>query len=540
MIKNILNTLMATTLFTASITTFAQAPVLGTAANFVLFSTNGAVSNTGITILTGNVGTNNGSSTGFGNVNGGMHDGDITSAACAADLLFAYTQLNNAIPDSFPAPLLGNGKVLKAAVYKISSAATLNSILTLDGENKANAVFIFQIQGAFSTGANAKVRLINGAKACNVFWKVEGKVEMAAGTKMCGTVVANNAEIVTNTKDTLEGRLLTTKGAITVDGLKGYTPIGCGSPMLTGPAKPNLGTAACFGIFSSDGPVKNTGITKIKGDVGANVGLTTGYDSLLVTGTIHKKPDATTAKSAADLLIAYNYLNTLPADIKLLYPAQFGNNLELTPHTYIMNGATTFTDTLFLNAQGNANAVFILKLYGALITSTYSKVVLMNGAKAENVYWMINGAVDINDYSIINGSIISQGAINLYTGVAINGRALTGVGAVETHAINGAAKIEPGICGGTVDINTLDSKNEAVVVYPNPFSSSISLLYNNTSINTLEFSLFNILGERVVAQQITNASAQIETSDLSAGVYYYQIISTNKTTQSGKLICIKK
>ncbi|HXD91819.1 MAG TPA: hypothetical protein VNX01_01330, partial [Bacteroidia bacterium] len=50
-------------------TNFGQAPNLGTAANFALFSTNGAVTNSGISHITGNVGTNNGSSTGFGNVN---------------------------------------------------------------------------------------------------------------------------------------------------------------------------------------------------------------------------------------------------------------------------------------------------------------------------------------------------------------------------------------------------------------------------------------------------------------------------------------
>lgn len=42
---------------------FGQAPNLGTAAGFVLFSTDGAVSNTGISQLTGNVGTNGGSIT---------------------------------------------------------------------------------------------------------------------------------------------------------------------------------------------------------------------------------------------------------------------------------------------------------------------------------------------------------------------------------------------------------------------------------------------------------------------------------------------
>ena len=70
----LLCTLTTFILFTTPYTIYAQAPTLGTAANFVLFSTNGAVSNSGISLLTGNVGTNNGSSTAFGNVNGGMHD----------------------------------------------------------------------------------------------------------------------------------------------------------------------------------------------------------------------------------------------------------------------------------------------------------------------------------------------------------------------------------------------------------------------------------------------------------------------------------
>ncbi len=76
------------------------------------FSSNGAVTNTGISQLTGNVGTNNGSSTGFGNVNGVMDDNNGASATCAADLLSAYNQLNADIPTFFPAPLLGNGDTL--------------------------------------------------------------------------------------------------------------------------------------------------------------------------------------------------------------------------------------------------------------------------------------------------------------------------------------------------------------------------------------------------------------------------------------------
>jgi hypothetical protein len=43
-----------------------------------------------------------------------------------------------------------------------------------------------------------------------------------------------------------------------------------------------------------------------------------------------------------------------------------------------MNAATSLTDTLYLNAQGSADAVFIIKIFGALSTSSYSKVILIN------------------------------------------------------------------------------------------------------------------------------------------------------------------
>jgi hypothetical protein len=231
----------------------AQAPTLGTTANFVLFSSDGAVTNSGTSHLTGDVGSNNGSSTGFGNVNGVMHNNDGASAQAAIDLLIAYNQLNSATPEFFPAPLLGNGQTLTEGVYQINGATTLNLGLTLNGQGNPDAVFVFQIQGPFSANAGAKVNLINGAQACNVFWKTEGAVNLASGTTMRGTIIANNAAIALTTGDTLEGRALSTTGAISVDGIQAYTPAGCGSPELTGPVAPPLGAVACFGVFSSDG-----------------------------------------------------------------------------------------------------------------------------------------------------------------------------------------------------------------------------------------------------------------------------------------------
>ncbi|HTB07721.1 MAG TPA: ice-binding family protein, partial [Bacteroidia bacterium] len=439
---------------------FAQAPTLGSTANFVLFTSVGAVTNTGISQVTGDVGSNTAAATGFGNVNGVMESINAATALCATDLTTAYNQLNADVPTMFPAPLLGNGQVLTPGIYSIASPATLNLGLTLDALGNPNAVFIIQINGTFATNALSKVYLKNNALACNVFWKVEGAVSMAAGTLMRGTIIANNAAIDMSTGDTLEGRALSTSGLVSVSGVLAYTPIGCGSPVLTGPAAPSLASAACYTIFSSDGPVTNTGVTHVVGDIGSNLGSTTGFNPLFVTGTIHAVPDASTAACATDIGNAYTYLNTLPYDIELLYPTQLGNGLVLTPHTYIMKAGATLTDTLYLNAEGDASAEFVIQIEGALTESgTGARIRLINGALAQNVYWLINGAVTLNNFSVFTGTIVSTGAVNFGTGDTLQGRVFTTTGAITTAAI--VAIMPPG-CGSPAPNITAVSGNQVI------------------------------------------------------------------------------
>ena len=533
----LLISLTAVLLFLMPNVNYGQSINLGTAANFVLFSTNGSVSNTGISQLTGNVGTNNGSSTGFGNVNGIMHDRDGASAACAADLLLAYNTISSTTSTFFPAPSLGNGATLISGVYSISGAASLNLGLTLDAKNDPNAEFIFKINGTFSANANAKIYLKNGAKACNVYWVAEGQISLAPGVFMRGTIIANNAAILINSLDTIEGRALSTAGAITIDGTLAYTPTGCGSPYLTGPIAPDLKSVACFTLFTSNGPVENTGISTIQGSVGTNVGSVTGFNPLLVTGTVYPIPNGTTAQASADLLNAYNYLNTMPDDIELLYPEQFGRSLVLTPHAYIMKAACTFTDSLYLNAQGNPDAVFVIKINGALTTGTYSKVLLINGAQAKNVYWKIEGAVNINNYSVFCGTIVCNngalGAIN--TGVVLNGKALLTTGALSTSSITTTM---PAVCDIKVTGNIIpNAENKVITFAPNPFNTYTTISLNDAS-STINYdvSIYNVLGKMVINTQVTSQLTTIKTSDLRSGIYFYKVTSNGKLIQSGKLI----
>jgi hypothetical protein len=527
----LLHTVMVFIALSVTQLSMAQSPELGSAADFVLFSSNGAVSNNGITHLTGNVGTNNGLSTAFGNVDGVMHDNDGASALASGDLLIAYNQLNAAIPAFFPAPLLGNGQTLNAGIYSITQTATLDNVLTLDGQGNANAVFIFKIGGAFATGAFAQVVLTNGAKACNVFWKIEGLVSIATGTKMVGTIIANNAAIDIYSGAELEGRALSTTGAVTVNGITARIPIGCGSPVLTGPSAVLLESTVCFTLFSGAGDVTNTGVSHVTGDIGTNVGSTVGFENVHVTGTIHLLPNATTGSAAADLTVIYNHLNVLPYDIKLLYPAQFGNNLVLTPHTYMLDAAVVFTGNLYLNAQGNANAVFVIKINGALSTSTYAKVLLMNGAQEKNIFWLVEGAVEINEYSEFRGTLVANtGAVNLKSGVTLTGRMFVTAGALSTAAVTA---ILPEPCLNTHTAATYS--NDIATVYTNPTTRSIVVNMNELSeADNTTLSIFNSVGVLITNRIITQESTSIDVN-LPSGIYFYKLTMDEKTLQAGKL-----
>jgi hypothetical protein len=467
-----------------------------------------------------------------------MHAPDTTTARVAGDLLKAYNQLNGTTPNYQHAVGLGatapGGDTLVPGVYAVPAAATLNGTLTLNGKGASNPLFIIQINGPLSTMANSKVRLINGAMACNVFWKIEGLLDMASNTTMRGTIIVNNAGINMATGDTLEGRALTTTGALTLGGVMANTPIGCGSKVLTGPMAPTLGSAGCYAIFSGNGSVSNSGVTNVTGDVGTNVGTTSGYDAMYVKGTIHPKPDGSTNQAAADLLSAYSYLNKLPYDINLLYPAQFGNNLVLTPHTYLLDAATTFTGNLYLNGQGNANAIFVIKTNGALNTASGATVILTNGTQEKNVYWKIEGAVNLATNTAFIGTIVTNGGAlgTLNTGVVLKGRALTTGGAISTSAMTATTVPTGCIVTGLSVVNEKDG----VLIAPNPFNGSATITVSSaTAANNSELHVYSILGALVLTKGLTETSTTLE-ANLPSGIYYYKVISNNKIVQTGKLI----
>jgi hypothetical protein len=83
-----------------------------------------------------------------------------------------------------------------------------------------------------------------------------------------------------------------------------------------------------------------------------------------------------------------------------------------------------------LDAQGNANAVFIFQIGTTLTTVTSTQVVLAGGAQAKNIFWQVGSSATLGTNSIFKGNILALTSITITTGVNLDGRALAQNGAV--------------------------------------------------------------------------------------------------------------
>ena len=58
---------------------------------------------------------------------------------------------------------------------------------------------------------------------------------------------------------------------------------------------------------------------------------------------------------------------------------------------------------LTLDAQGDANAVFIFQMASTLTTTVGRKVILAGGAKAANIYWQVGSSATLGTNSVFKG-----------------------------------------------------------------------------------------------------------------------------------------
>lgn len=296
-------------------TNFGQAPNLGAAADFALFTSAGAFSNIGAaTIVTGDVGTNVGAFTAFppGTLIGNIHWVDAVSAQAAIDAGAAYSDLNTPVGSVIPVAL--EGQILTPGVYftGAGAAASLNGNITLDGENNPGSVFVIRIDGALSVTVNSTVTLINSASLCNVYWQINGQFQLGDNSVFRGTILANGAIILLE-GSTLLGRGLSIAGAVELhNNTVNFLPAAAG--IITGTASVCLGQT---GVSYSVTAIANatdyiwtlpSGATIASGANTNNI--TVDFDATAVSGniTVQGSNDCGVGPVSADFAVTVNPL----------------------------------------------------------------------------------------------------------------------------------------------------------------------------------------------------------------------------------------
>lgn len=181
-----------------------------------------------------------------------------------------------------------------------------------------------------------------------------------------------------------------------------------------------LGSAAGFSALA--GPsITNTGPgTVLALDLGVT-GTLAGFPPGTVTGEIHLADDVVAA-AHDDRQAAYEAAAAQPGG------TAFAGDLAgktFTPGLYTAGAAITNTGTITLDAAGDPNAVFVFQVGAALSGAAGSKVVLKNGALANNVYWQVVGAVALGADATFVGTVLGAGVISFGAGASLKGRALT-------------------------------------------------------------------------------------------------------------------
>ncbi len=206
-----------------------------------------------------------------------------------------------------------------------------------------------------------------------------------------------------------------------------------------------LGTASTFAVLGSTG-VTNAGASLITGNLGAGPAApaATGFDLVantivygpggtvttglgIVNGTIYAGGPVET-QAHLDASTAYNFLVAQVPDSIFSGVTQL-DGMTFTPGVYKFAPEADLgvNATVFLDFQGNSDAVFIFQMGSTLKTLAGSNVIALNNGNptcnGSNVYWAVGSSATINGAQFV-GTVIATTAITMTSGASVSGRML--------------------------------------------------------------------------------------------------------------------
>lgn len=226
-----------------------------------------------------------------------------------------------------------------------------------------------------------------------------------------------------------------------------------------------LGSVSTFAVLAAT-TVTNDGESVITGNLGVSPGSAiTGFQPIpfntisgpgtvtsglgIVNGTIYAGGPVA-AQAHNDAVVAYDYLMAQEPDTTYAGVTQL-DGITFTPGVYSFAPSANLlvNGTVYLDFQGNSEAVFIFQTASTLVTMTGSNVIALNNndqtCVGPNVYWAVGSSATIDGAQFI-GTVIAHTTITMTSGSNVSGRiiALNGAVTMINNAISACGSSDGG------------------------------------------------------------------------------------------------
>jgi len=200
----------------------------------------------------------------------------------------------------------------------------------------------------------------------------------------------------------------------------------------------DLGSLSTFVAVSGAGLTNSnsSGFTTLNGDVGLSPTATCLGDGSpctatnpIINGTFYANdPEGVAAQAKTDLTAAY--IDAMARPVGTIVNDLSG--MVLAPGVYTSDSTMSIAvgGTLTLDAEGDANAVWIFQVGSSLTVNNNAQVLLVNGAQAKNVFWGVFASSTLGSNVGFQGSVLAGASNSVGTDSTVVGRLLCTTGQI--------------------------------------------------------------------------------------------------------------
>ena len=214
----------------------------------------------------------------------------------------------------------------------------------------------------------------------------------------------------------------------------------------------------------------------------------------------------------------FNY--SLP---NILHSNTFGNSEILFSGIQTFPSQAFANGTLTLDGQNIPDSKFIFKIGAGLTIEAEFSIVLINGAKASDVFWIAESTIEIGAGASLKGTFISHGStINVSAGTTLQGRLFSTSGAINLNT--SSVKVPTTV--STIDLGVLSNLalftgNGAII------NTGISSVNGNIATNSGSISGLNSTSNSILYLPSNIIPILISDAVASFGIYQNGVLIEN-------------